>query len=68
MSRTYCLIAVVAVMLVLAVPVQAEYTARVLGMGNTALAVGNDSAAWFNNPAPRWSSSMTSRRCGPPTT
>ena len=51
MSRTYCLIAVVAVMLVLAVPVQAEYTARVLGMGNTALAVGNDSAAWFNNPA-----------------
>ncbi len=51
MSRTYCLIVLVAVMLVLALPVQAEYTARVLGMGNTALAVGNDSAAWFNNPA-----------------
>jgi hypothetical protein len=36
MSRTYCLIVLVAVMLVLALPVQAEYTARVLGMGNTA--------------------------------
>ncbi len=52
MSRNHCLIALIAVMLVLVVlPAQAQFTARSQGMGNTIVAVGNDSAAWANNPA-----------------
>ncbi len=52
MSRKYCLIALIAVMLVLVVlPAQAQWTARSRGMGNTMVAVGNDSAAAANNPA-----------------
>ncbi len=51
MSRIHCLIGLIVMLMLVVLPANAETTARVLGMGNTMLGVGNDSAAWFNNPA-----------------